>query len=193
MSKRVMIRTRAVALVLAIWVMAACPSSVVAALQNENLLAPLPSGFKIGFATERGRMTMSEFVPTSDTVDAWSSMITVQIFHGMANADPDAFANALASRWKSACAGGDAQKIRSGMENGYPVSLWMFACPLNPGTKQPENMWLKVISGSDSLYSVQYGYRRALDKDLIGPAMDYLRQVAVCDTRRADRPCPRGM
>src|SRR5580658_2871222 len=181
MSKRVMIRTRGVALVLAIWVMAACPSSVVAALQNENLLAPLPSGFKIGFATERGRMTMSEFVPTSDTVDAWSSMITVQIFHGMANAD------ALASRWKAACAGGDAQKIRSGMENGYPVSLWMFACPLNPGTKQPENMWLKVISGSDSLYSVQYGYRRALDKDLIGPAMDYLRQVAVCDTRRADR------
>jgi hypothetical protein len=54
-------------------------------------------------------------------------------------------------------------------------------------------MWLKATSGADSLYIVQYAYRRALDKELIGPAMDYLKRVSVCDARRADRACPAGM
>lgn len=182
-----------IALMLGLWAMAACPSSVVAALQNENLLTPLPSGFKVGFATENSRVTMHEFVPVGETVDDWSRMVTAQIFLGLNNVDPDRFANRLAARWKSGCAGGEAQKIRSGIENGYNFSLWIFTCPLNPGTKKPENMWLKAISGADSLYSVQYAYRRELSKDLIEPAMEYLRKVMVCDTRRADRPCPRGM
>jgi hypothetical protein len=164
-----------------------------AALVDETLLTPLPTGFKVGFSTEKGRMTMQEFVPAGETVDAWSSMVTVQVFHGMTNADPDGFAGALGERWKSACPDGSAQKLQSGVENKYPYSLWMFTCPLNPGTRQPENMWQKVIRGADSLYSVQYAYRREVTKELIVPAMEYLRKVAVCDNRHADRACPRGM
>jgi hypothetical protein len=33
-------------------------------------------------------------------------------------------------------------------------------------------MWLKATSDADSLYSVQYAYRRALTEELIGPAME---------------------
>jgi hypothetical protein len=54
-------------------------------------------------------------------------------------------------------------------------------------------MWQKVIGGVDSLYSVQYAYRREVTKELIVPAMECLRKVAVCDNRHADRACPRGM
>ena len=173
--------------------MATCALSAMAALVDETLLTPLPAGFKLGFSAEKGRMTMQEYVPTGETVDAWSSMITVQVFHGMTNADPDRFASALGERWKSVCADGSAGKLQSGAENKYPYSLWMFTCPLNPETRQPENMWQKVISGADSLYSVQYAYRKEVGKELIVPAMEYLRKVAVCDNRHADRACPRGM
>ncbi len=160
------------------------------ALQDENILTPLPSGFKVAFRTVKGQMTLSEYIPEQETVDDWSRMITVQIFHGMKRDNPDRLAIGLGKLWKSNCADGDAQKIGEGVENGYSFSLWMFTCHLNPNTKKPENMWFKVISGEDALYSVQYAYRKELSKELIGPAVEYLQRVAVCDTRRADRPCP---
>jgi hypothetical protein len=172
---------------------AANVSAAMADLKNENLLTPLPNGFKVGFETKKDQMDMAEYVPVAETVEDWSTMITVQIFHGARNVDPDAFAGDLAKRCKAACAAGDARKVTAGAENGYSFSLWIYKCPLNPGTGKPENMWLKTTSGADSLYSVQYAYRRALVNDLIGPAMDYLRHVKVCDARRADRPCPDGM
>ena len=49
---------------------------------------------------------------------------------------------------------------------------------------------MKVISGADALYSVQYAYRRALADDLAGPATAYLHRVTACDTRDASHPCP---
>ena len=66
-------------------------------------------------------------------------------------------------------------------------------CPLNPATKKPKTMYPKAIVGSDSLYVVQYAYRRALSQALVGPAVEYLRQMPACGTRRAPRRCPAGM
>ena len=168
-------------------------SATLAALKDENLLTPLPDGFRIGFHEANARQSIAEYVPKDETVDDWSRMVTVQIFYGVKNFDPDAFAGNLGKKWASACPGGGARKITAGVENGYPFSLWMVDCPLNPQTRKPETMWLKAMSGADALYSVQYAYRRAPDKELIGPAMDYLKRISVCDARRADRPCPEGM
>lgn len=180
-------------LALALLATMAGASFAAAALKNENLLTPIPGGFKIGFQTRNDRENMAEYVPTQESVKDWSRMVTVQIFFGLKNTDPDAFAGALAKNWLSACAAGAAQKVTAGAENGYSFSLWMYNCPLNPQTGKPENMWLKATSGADSLYSVQYAFRREMSEELIGPAMGYLKRVSVCDTRRADRPCPDGM
>lgn len=72
-------------------------------------------------------------------------------------------------------------------------AVWLYQCPLNPQTQKPEIMWLKAIQGADALYSVQYAYRRPAEPALIGPAMSYLKSVAVCDPRKPDHPCPPGM
>ena len=171
----------------------AASSSAFAGLQAENILTPLPPEFKIGFSTRDGRMDMAEYVPKAETVDEWSKMITVQIFHGLENVDAERFARGLQQRWVGGCAGGQGNEVHNGVENGYPVAVWMYTCPLNPQTNKPENMWMKVIRGSDALYGVQYAFRGILDRDMITPAMTYLREVEVCDTRRPDRPCPPGM
>lgn len=181
---------RAAILAAALLAMVASTRSAGAALHDENVLAPVPKDFKLGFATDKGRMTISEFVPQNETVEDWSRMITLQIFHGLGNADPDNFVRSMKERWKSECAGGDAQRVDAASDNRYMFSEWVFLCPLNPKTKKPENMWIKVISGKDALYSVQYAYRREMGPDLTGPALDYLSRVKVCDTRLPDRPCP---
>ena len=168
-------------------------SAALAALKDENLLTPLPDGFKVGFHEANARQSIAEYVPKDETVDDWSRMVTAPIFHGAKNADPDVFAGNSGKKWPSACPGGGARKITAGVEIGYPFSLWMVDCALNPQTRIPETMWVKAMSGADSLYSVPYAYRRALDKELIGPATEYLKRVSVCDARRADRPCPAGM
>jgi hypothetical protein len=170
-----------------------CLSPVLAALQDENLLIQLPGGFKSGYTASNGKEDMAEYVPAGESVDDWSRMVTVQIFHEAKNADPEGFADNLAKGWTSSCPGGTAQKSTAGVENGYPFALWVYACPLNPQTNKPENMFLKVTSGADALYSVQYAYRLELSKELIEPAIDYLKTVMVCDTRQKDRPCPKGM
>jgi len=183
----------AIMLVVFMLIAAGADSTMAATLKDETLLTPLPKDFKVGFQTERGQMVISEFVPKDETVANWSRMITVQIFHVLKHFDPDTFASGMGKQWKAACAQGEVQKAKDGKENGYNFSLWIFTCPLNPQTQKPENMWLKTISGADSLYSVQYAYRKELNKEMIGPAVDYLRQVMACDNRRSDSPCPKGM
>ena len=178
---------------LALALLAGASPVIADALQDENLLTTMPSGFKTGYSASNGKEDMMEYVPSAETVEDWTKMVTVQVFHDAKNVDPDAFAANIADGWKSSCTGGDAEKITTGVENGYPIAVWAYDCALNPETNKPESMWLKVTSGGDALYSVQYAYRAKATGDLATPALDYLHSVMVCDTRRNDRPCPKGM
>ena len=170
----------------------AAPSTPSAApLQDENLFVTIPRGFQIGKHGDNGPMTGAEYIPQGETVSDWSRMVTVQVFHNMKSFDPDRFAEGVKQQWLAACAGSEVVKSKDGQENGYRFSLWVFACPLNPKTGKPENMFAKFISGNDSFYSIQYAYRSALTKDIIPPAMTYLGSVQACDSRLPDRPCPK--
>jgi len=173
----------------------AAPVSAETHLQAENLLILVPKGFMVGNRGTRPdlKLEVSEYVPTGETVESWSKMITQQTFFGRRNVDPDLLPGSMRNGWKSACPGGDAQQIKKLQENGYAVSLWMFTCPMNPKTGKPENMWLKAISGADSLYDVQIAFRAPLEKETIPSAMNYLKNVMVCDTRDRTHPCPAGM
>jgi hypothetical protein len=158
--------------------------------EGENLLAPMPAGFKVGASNRQPRQLLVEYVPAGETVQDWSRMITTQILFGVRKADPDALAGNMAGGWTRACPGGDARKVHAGAENGYAVSIWMFLCPQNPATGKPETMWMKVISGADSLYGVQYAYRSEATEAIVPPTMAYLKRVMVCDTRSAESKCP---
>lgn len=161
-----------------------------APLSGENCLAPLPKGFKVAAANRSGRIQLVEYTPQGETVANWTRIVTHQIVHGVRNANPDALAMGMQAGWIGSCPGGAAQKVWGGVDNGYAVSLWMFLCPLNPATRRPERVWMKTISGADSLYSAQYALREQATAEMIGPVMSYLRSVTVCDTRRDDAKCP---
>ncbi len=162
-----------------------------AGLDGENVLSPLPQGYKVGTSEATPTGSLSEYVPQAETVQDWSTMITVMVMH--VQATPDQFATGMLQSIKGGCAGIQSQKVTDGTENGYAFSIWVADCPMNPATGKPESFFMKIIAGKDALYNIQYAYRQDMTADLGKPAVTYLKRVQVCDTRGADHPCPPGM
>ncbi|THF67420.1 hypothetical protein E6C76_03380 [Pseudothauera nasutitermitis] len=166
------------------------PSVCLAQLSDENLLQSFPQGYKVDFQTKKGNMVMTEMVPQAETVDNWTEMITTQIFLGMKNATPEQFQAFMSKAWLTACKDGGVAPIAKGEENGYPFSIWVQDCPLNPATGKPEKTWFKAIKGNDSFYVVQKAFKFEPSREQVVQWMQYFRSIVVCDTRLADRPCP---
>ena len=178
-------------MLVALFAAALCTRPAAAELVNENLLAPAPPGYKIGFRDKKNDLQMTEWVPTNQTAENWTEMLTVQVFHGLKMA-PEQFMQQLEQRWRGACPGaGDAQPVAGGAENGYPALLWILDCPKNPGTDKPELTWFKAVQGNDSFYVVQKAFKFTPSKEQITRWIGYLKGVWVCDSRIADRACPR--
>jgi hypothetical protein len=164
-------------------------SAALAQLVDENLLVALPAGYKVGFQTQKNNMVMTEYVPAAQTVDDWTDMVTVQVFHHL-KATPEAFKASLEKGWFGACSGATSNPVVSDVENGYPALVWFLTCPKNPSTGKPEWTWLKALQGNDSFYVVQKAFRFDPPKDQIVQWVGYLRSVKVCDARIPDRACP---
>jgi hypothetical protein len=166
------------------------PPAAAQTLQDENLLTGLPSGFRVASRGRVESMSGSEYVPQGETVENWTRMITVQIFHNVHNVSPDTFADGMRTRWTGACMGASVEKLKGGLDHGYPYGLWRFLCPLNPQTGKPENTFMKFVQGKDAFYGVQYAFRSELTPDKTSTATAYLDQAMVCDTRDPTKPCP---
>src|SRR5262245_33256998 len=171
---------------------AVAASAARAELQNENLLVQLPAGYKIGFQKRQDKAQISEMVPSGESVNNWTEMVTVQIFFGL-NVTPEQFKARMERDWAGACPGSASRPIAAAPVRGYPSNLWAMSCPRNPGTGKPENTWFKTIKGNDSFYVVQKAFKFAPSKEQEKKWLDYLDGISVCDTRVAARACPKGM
>jgi hypothetical protein len=158
-------------------------------IQNENLLFSPPKDFKVGYQASHGNSSITEWIPAGETVQDWTQMLTVQIFHG-ASVDAATFLQGVGKRYMDACPGTTAKGIYTGQVNGYVVSMLLLKCPMNPATSKPETTAFRLIKGQDALYSVQRAWRAMpSDQDLDG-VMRTLGKVTVCDTRTPQHPCP---
>lgn len=158
-------------------------------LENENLLAGLPDGFKIGYQAEQGNQTITEMVAEDETVEDWTIMVTVQVYLGEKNTTPQQAQETMTNRWFGACENSETYPVADGVENGYNFVLWQLYCPLNPSTQKVEFTYLKAIQGNDSLYLVQVAFRYKPTEADITQWMNYLREVQVCDSRIPERAC----
>lgn len=159
-------------------------------LEDENLLAELPSGFKVDYEAQQNNMTISEMVPSNESVDDWSTLITVQIFMGMTGTTPEQYQENMNQSWFNACADSESYPVADGEENGYPFVLWQLYCPVNPATQKVEYAYMKAIQGNDSFYLVQVAFRHEPSSDEITQWMQYMKQVKVCDSRIPEKACP---
>jgi hypothetical protein len=168
--------------------------SLAQGLDAENLLVGIPDGFELGYQAQSPEgMEIHEFVPTGETVEDWSSMVTIQIYRGLSELPGDLLAGQMAEGWAAACEGGTVTKLLEDQVNGFRSVIWTFLCPLNPQSGKPETMYFKGITGSDAFYSVQYAFRAEHADELDSIALPYLVGASACDTRKPERPCPAGM
>ena len=159
-------------------------------LENENLLTELPPGFKVDYQAEQGNQTITEMVPEGETVEDWSTMITVQVYLGQNNITPTQAQDTLTNDWFNACENSETYPVADGAENGYDFVLWQLYCPLNPSTQKVEYTYMKAIAGNDSFYLVQVAFRYEPTKADVTQWMQYLKEVQVCDSRIPEQACP---
>lgn len=169
----------------------AAPS--VQALENETLLVAMPKGYKVGFQKRAGNQAISEFVPQAETVEAWTEMVTVQIFFNLRNVTPAQYRTRMEESWAKACARSEFSKVKEDVENGYPTLTWFQKCPKNTQTGKPELTWMKAIQGRDSFYLVQKAFKFEPTAEQRKEWGNYLDSVRVCDTRLPERPCKMGL
>jgi hypothetical protein len=156
---------------------------------GENLVFSPPKNFAVGYRSSHDNRVMTEYVPDGQTVDDWTQLVTVQIFHG-ATVDPATFLKGVGARYEGHCPGTSAKGIFTGQSNGYVVSMLLLKCPNNPGTGKPETTAFRVIKGRDALYSVQHAWRAVASDQEVDVAMHALAAVTVCDTRAAEHAWP---
>lgn len=161
------------------------------ALVAENLIVSPPTEFKVGFDSHDANSSITEFVPAQETVEDWSRMLTVQVFHH-AKIEAAAFLQGLGKRYVEACPGTTVRGkgINTGKVNGYVVSMLYLQCPGNPATGKPETTIFRAIKGQDALYLVQRAWRAVPADQEVAEVMQALSHVIVCDTRAAEHPCP---
>lgn len=160
-------------------------------IEAENLLFAQPKEFKVGFQSSHDNSSITELVPTGQTVDDWSEMLTVQIFRHL-TVNAATFLQGVGKRYVDACPGTTVVSggIHTGTVNGYVVSMLLLKCPRNPSTGKPETTAFRVIKGNDALYSVQHAWRAVPSDQQLAEAMRAFAKVVVCDTRAQDHPCP---
>lgn len=166
------------------------PTITGSGLENENLLVAVPSGFRIDYQGKENNFVINEMVPQGESVNAWTTLITVEIFLGEKNTTPEQYQQTLTERWFNACNDSESYPVANGEENGYKFVLWQLYCPLNQSTQTMEYTYLKAIQGNDSFYLVQVAFRHEPSPDEITQWMNYLQDVQVCDSRIAARACP---
>lgn len=159
-------------------------------LENENLLAELPEGFKVDYQAEQGNQTITEMVAEGESVEDWTTMVTVQVYLGDTNTTPEQAQQTLTDSWFNVCENSESYPVADGTENGYDFILWQLYCPLNPSTQKPELTYLKAIQGNDSFYLVQVAFRYEPSDEDITQWIQYLKEVQVCDSRIAEQACP---
>ena len=162
-----------------------------AKLEGENLLQPLPAGFKIATEQAEGHASLTEMVPTDETVDQWTRMVTTQVYRGLNDASVFArYKEQMKERWSKACDVADTKPFSDSSENGYATHVWLQVCAYKDTQKKPEVTVFKFIQGRDATYVVQIAFHFQPGKAQLAESMAYLGKVTVCDTRQANSPCP---
>jgi hypothetical protein len=94
--------------------------------------------------------------------------------------------------WGDSCAGSQFNTVGKGVENGYAELVWMQSCPRNASTGKPEITWFKALQGNDSFYVVQKAFKFQPSEEQVVRWTQYLKGVALCDSRIAARACPKA-
>ncbi|MEC9343675.1 MAG: hypothetical protein VYD64_07485 [Pseudomonadota bacterium] len=172
-------------------VLSITPASLAAEqFRDENLLMPLPTGYSVAYQRRERKIQITEWVPLGQNLNNWTEMVTRQVFFGRRKANIRSFQRRMSAVMSRFCQPFEDTVVSDKLEHGYPSLYWTAFCG-NSKTGKPEIVFVKAISGNDSMYVVQKAFKFHPSKAQITKWSRFLAQVMVCDSRLPDRTCPR--
>ena len=79
--------------------------------------------------------------------------------------------------------------LGKGQSNGYPQLTWETTC--DTGSKKIRVLH-KAIAGNDSMYLARKFWYREATASAVREWKELFQQTYLCDTRKAEHPCPEG-
>jgi len=126
-----------------------------------------PRGFVPVFVKTQAGFYIQESVPTGESINDWTQMITVTGRKDLASkpdVTPKVVLNAMAGGFKHACPSSYAVVLLSETKlNGFDAAVAVVSCGVSPTTagKMSESALIAVVKGQTDVYTVQWAERAA--------------------------------
>lgn len=144
---------------------------------------------------------MVEYVPPDSDPKEWTDKVSFESFSDSPLPDPIELLASIATDQRKTCNKFSDHETFSGLENGYPTSVRLFVCDVNPMNGKGQLTLVKTIKGDQNFYVITRARRTAPmqpDADGTIPAESktiaewslYLRAIGACNTADPKHPCP---
>lgn len=166
---------------------------------TEQLIAQPPKGWRRTGTTNIGNLRRAEYIPDDEPEDNWSHRITFESMQEDPLPDPIEFIELMNSDRDYACGSFQSYPTFSGVENGYPTSVYLLVCHRDRVTERSEVSMIKTIRGNEYFYVITRDLRGApIPKDEAPPIGEteiggwavFMKSIRVCDPGRDAHPCP---
>lgn len=146
------------------------------AVGEKQIALPAEQGLVVGHQARQGRAILVELVPSGETVQNFSRMVTLQTAPGLGAVPENAYLDEFAKRYSATCRKTNLTNVTFGEKGAKGIRL---DCPRHPQTGKLETVFLRVIDLGKDLATVQITMR-FLPMPADGAwARDYLTRVAV--------------
>jgi hypothetical protein len=142
----------------------------------ELLARPPVTGFVVGYQVAKNGNLIIEQIPSGETVDRWTRMVTTQRFAGVATrSDGNGFLQIMLNGLQTGCPGA---KLSYRRPAGKGAQMRV-DCPRNPSTGLPETFFAKAIAGKSDMHVAQVAFRRLPSAEDAAWAERYLAGVTL--------------
>jgi hypothetical protein len=175
------------------------PSAEIKQTQSpEQLIATAPDKWNLVYQMNNSSSRLSDYVPPGETDESWSTKLSFESFRDMVDMDPIQILLAEAANDNEHCKFIQHFSLYSGYENNYPSSVRLFFCGENTFVNKGEIKMVKAIQGDDYFYLIKILKRvdpfetnqPGFAKEEIAVWSSYLRNITLCNSKKADHPCP---
>jgi hypothetical protein len=154
----------------------------------ERIYVPGEPGFVMGYQAANAEQSIQEWVPSGETVEAWTRMLTFQRFTGLVQRGRPgpALLEWIAGRIAAACPGARSSAVTRSIVLGRESAMLVTRCPLNPATGKPETTFYRAITAASDVHVAQVAFRSVPDAVAEKHARDYLAKVVLCGNALSD-------
>lgn len=168
-------------------------ASPVAAQQGagERIASPALPGFVIGYNAANAQQSIIEEVPSGETVQAWTRMITTQRFVGLARrATVAQYAQNVMNAVPQSCPGARVSPPANLNVSGRPAISFQLDCPRSAGGR-PESFIMLAIAGVNDIHVKQIAWRGGTTPAALAWGRQFLAATTLCAAADRTQACRR--